>query len=202
MRTSKAPPATKLTPTPSISQNVASPTKVKVAKAEKARIRALKKNQRTELEKMREQQNAAIAKVHFAPKSPDTPPQKNILCNILCPRKHRALSTQRHRRLCFWQRCALQKVERRWRGGKLRRDVGDPSDGPLSASRRAPARRSTVGVATPRARNQHPPAVHTPDRARHAPPTHTRAPFHTAARPGEKERRTRESRPRDGDVFS
>uniref|UniRef100_A0A7S0T1K3 Chromatin-remodeling complex ATPase n=1 Tax=Mantoniella antarctica TaxID=81844 RepID=A0A7S0T1K3_9CHLO len=43
-------------------ENVASPTKVKVAKAEKARIRALKKNQRTELEKMREQQNAAIAK--------------------------------------------------------------------------------------------------------------------------------------------
>lgn len=42
-----------------------SPTKIKLAKAEKARLRELKKVQRSELEKMREQQNAAIAKVRL-----------------------------------------------------------------------------------------------------------------------------------------
>lgn len=48
-----------------------SPTKIKLAKAEKARLRALKKTQRSELEKMREQQNAAIAKVRL-PIAPST----------------------------------------------------------------------------------------------------------------------------------
>ena len=40
-----------------------SPSKIKLAKEEKARIRDLKKKQREELEQLRESQNAAIAKV-------------------------------------------------------------------------------------------------------------------------------------------
>lgn len=42
---------------------IMSPSKIAMAKAEKARLREQKKMQRAELEKMREQQNAAIAKV-------------------------------------------------------------------------------------------------------------------------------------------
>lgn len=42
---------------------IMSPSKIALAKAEKARLREQKKMQRAELEKMREQQNAAIAKV-------------------------------------------------------------------------------------------------------------------------------------------
>ena len=46
--------------------NVMSPSKIKLAKEEKKRLREQKKAQRAELEKMREQQNAAIAKVRRA----------------------------------------------------------------------------------------------------------------------------------------
>ena len=43
--------------------HILSPSKIKLAKEEKKRLREQKKAQRAELEKMREQQNAAIAKV-------------------------------------------------------------------------------------------------------------------------------------------
>jgi len=43
-----------------------SPSKIKMAKEEKKRLREQKKAQRTELEKIREKQNAAIAKVRVA----------------------------------------------------------------------------------------------------------------------------------------
>ena len=46
--------------------DVLSPSKIALAKAEKARLRQLKKQQREEIEKVRLQQNAAIAKVRKA----------------------------------------------------------------------------------------------------------------------------------------
>ena len=46
--------------------HILSPSKIKLAKEEKKRLREQKKAQRAELEKMREQQNAAIAKVRRA----------------------------------------------------------------------------------------------------------------------------------------
>ena len=42
---------------------VLSPSKIALAKAEKARLRSLKKQQKDEIEKLREKQNASIAKV-------------------------------------------------------------------------------------------------------------------------------------------
>ena len=52
--------------------HILSPSKIKLAKEEKKRLREQKKAQRTELEKMREQQNAAIAKVRRACAFADT----------------------------------------------------------------------------------------------------------------------------------
>jgi hypothetical protein len=43
--------------------DVLSPSKIALAKAEKARLRSLKKQQKDEIEKLREKQNASIAKV-------------------------------------------------------------------------------------------------------------------------------------------
>ena len=78
--------------------NVLSPSKIKLAKEEKKRLREQKKAQRTELEKMREQQNAAIAKgvarVHSPMRPDDTPspprlPVASICGDSLAPEKPR-----------------------------------------------------------------------------------------------------------------
>ena len=53
--------------------DVLSPSKIALAKAEKARLRQLKKQQREEIEKVRLQQNAAIAKVRARSSNPQIP---------------------------------------------------------------------------------------------------------------------------------
>ena len=53
--------------------DVLSPSKIALAKAEKARLRQLKKQQRDEIEKVRLQQNAAIAKVRARSSNPQIP---------------------------------------------------------------------------------------------------------------------------------
>jgi len=53
--------------------DVLSPSKIALAKSEKARLRQLKKQQREEIEKVRLQQNAAIAKVRARSSNPQIP---------------------------------------------------------------------------------------------------------------------------------
>ena len=53
--------------------DVMTPSKIALAKAEKARLRQLKKQQRDEIEKVRLQQNAAIAKVRARSSNPQIP---------------------------------------------------------------------------------------------------------------------------------
>ena len=53
--------------------DVMTPSKIALAKAEKARLGQLKKQQRDEIEKVRLQQNAAIAKVRAGSSNPQIP---------------------------------------------------------------------------------------------------------------------------------
>ena len=63
---------------------IMSPSKIALAKAEKARLREQKKMQRAELEKMREQQNAAIAKVSANARMSRSQPDPSRLAPPAC----------------------------------------------------------------------------------------------------------------------
>ena len=73
-------------------QAVMSPSKIKLAKAERARIRDLQKKQKAELQKMRESQNAAIAKV--GPLPPQRDP-RSFFFPLFKKLRERALSLSR-----------------------------------------------------------------------------------------------------------
>ena len=79
--------------------DVLSPSKIALAKAEKARLRQLKKQQREEIEKVRLQQNAAIAKVRARSSNPQIPTDVSLPRKrpFPCPRARRPRGRYRDR---------------------------------------------------------------------------------------------------------